>query len=606
LIADVTLPIYIRTNVERSELREVVLGSTPADLVFRGGRLVNVATGEIYQADIAVKGERIAAVGDIDSIVPKAKKIVDVSGRFITPGMIDGHIHIESSMLTVDEFSRLVVPHGTTAISADFHEIANILGMKGMRLFHEIMRDVSLRVFPVVPSSVPLSDTVEIPNERIGLNDVEEMMQWDDVLGLGEILNVHGLVTGSKDLDDKINLAVKYRKFIDGNAAGINGKELQAYIASGPQHDHEAVSKEEAMQRLRLGMWVMLREGSSERNLGDLVELVADGKVDSRRFCFATDDKTPYDLKQEGHLDHSVRKSIQLGVDPMKAVQMATINCAEYLGLERELGSIAPGKVADLLIIDDLKKFNVMKTVIGGEIVAESGKMLLPTKRRAYPEFATKTFHLSRRIVPADLEIRTDKIGSVKIRVIDVTQGTIISKTSEAEMDVRDHRLESDIESDVLKVVVIERHGKTNIAMGKGFIMGFGLNGGALASSIAHDTHNIVSVGTNDADIAEAVNHVAELQGGLVAVKNGRVLGELRLNLAGIISMDPWETVSEALLRLHGIVKNQLECKMKSPFMVLSFQTSASIPELKISTRGLIDMPNMKLVPLEYNSQSNP
>ena len=599
------MPTYLRTNVERSELREVVMGSIPADLVFRGGRLVNVATGEIYEADIAVKGERIAGVGDLDSIVQKAKKIVDVSGKFITPGMIDGHIHIESSMLTVDEFSRLVVPRGTTAISADFHEIANILGMKGMRLFHDIMRDVPLRIFPVVPSSVPLSDTVEIPNERIGLNDVEEMMQWDDVLGLGEILNVHGLVTGSKDLDDKINLAVKYGKFIDGNAAGINGKELQAYIASGPQHDHEAVSKDEAMQRLRLGMWVMLREGSSERNLGDLVELVADGIVDSRRFCFATDDKTPYDLKEEGHLDHCVRKSIQLGVEPIKAVQMATINCAEYLGLERELGSIAPGKVADLLIIDGLKKFNVVETVIGGRIVAESGKMLLPTKRRAYPEFATNTFHLSRIIVPADLEVRTDKIGSVKIRVIDVTQGTIISKASEAEMSVREHRLGSDIENDVLKVVVVERYGKTNIAIGRAFIMGFGLNGGALASSIAHDTHNIISVGTNDADIAEAVNHVAELEGGLVAVKNGRVLGELRLNLAGIISMDPWESVSEDLLKLHEIVKTQLECKMQSPFMVLSFQTSASIPELKISTRGLIDMSNMTLVPLEYNCQSN-
>jgi adenine deaminase len=595
------LPTYLRTRTEGSELREVILGSAPADLLFRGGQLVNVAAGEIYEADISVKGDRIAAVDDAGSATSKARKIIDLRGRFVTPGMIDGHIHLESSMLTVDEFSSLVIPHGTTAISADFHEIANILGMKGMRLFHKIMRDVPLRIFPVVPSSVPLSDTIEIANKSIGLKDVEEMMRWDDVLGLGEILNVHSLVTGSKDLDDKIRLAVKHGKFIDGNAAGINGRELQAYIASGPQHDHEAVSKEEAMQRLRWGMWVMLREGSSERNLHDLIDLVAYGKVDSRRFCFATDDKTPHDLKEEGHLDHSVRKSIQLGIDPIKAVQFATINCAEYLGLERELGSIAPGKIADLLIVDDLKKFNVMQTVIGGEIVSENGKMLLKTKRRAYPKFATHTFHISRRIVPADLEIRTAKNGSVKIRLIDVTQGTIISKTAQATLTVQNSEMRSDVQNDFLKVVVVERYGKTNIAIGKGFITGFGLNQGALASSIAHDTHNIISVGTNDVDIAAAVNRVAELQGGLVAVKNGSVLVELKLTLDGIISTDPWESVSENLLKLHEIVKNQLGCKMKSPFMVLSFQTSASIPELKISTLGLIDMPSMKQVPLEYH-----
>jgi adenine deaminase len=522
LITGVTLPTYIRTNVQRPELREVVMGSSPADFVLRGGWIVNVVTGEIYEADIAVKGERIAAVGDIGLIVAKAKKTVEVSGKFITPGMIDGHIHIESSMLTVDEFSRLVVPHGTTAISADFHEIANILGMKGMRLFHEIMREVPLRIFPVIPSSVPLSSTVEIPNERIGLEEVEEMMMWDDVLGLGEILNVHGLVTGSKDLDNKIELAIAHGKFIDGNAAGINGRELEAYIASGPQHDHEAVSKEEAIQRLRLGMWVMLREGSSERNLGDLIELVAGNKLDSRRFCFATDDKTPYDLTTEGHLDHCVRKSIQLGVDPVKAIQMATINCAEYLGLERELGSLAPGKIADFLVVDDLEKFNVIKVVIGGEIIAEGGEMLAERHRRSYPEFAVNTFHLSRRIVPADLEIRTETTGRAKVRVIDVTLGTIISKASEAELNVHDHRLESDVENDILKIVVVERHRDTNVAVGRGFIKGFGLSGGALASSIAHDIHNIISVGVNDEDIAEAVNRVAELRGGLVAVSLGR------------------------------------------------------------------------------------
>jgi adenine deaminase len=573
------------------------MGSIPADIIFRGAQLLNVTAGEIYDADIAVKGERIAAVGDIASIASKARRIIDVRGKFITPGLIDGHIHIESSMLTLDEFSSLVLPHGTTTVSADFHEIANILGMRGMRFLHNILSEVPLRVFPVVPSSVPLSTIVEVPAKSIDLKDIEEMMKWSDILGLGEILNVHGLVTGSRNLDDKIRLAVRYGKFIDGNAAGISGTALEAYVASGPQHDHEAVSEDEATERLRLGMWVMLREGSSERNLVDLIGMVAKGK-DSRRFCFATDDKTAYDLNKEGHLDHCVRKSIQLGLDPMKAVQMATVNCAEYLGLEREIGSVGPGKVADFLIVDDLNEFNVEATVVGGEIVAEHGKMRLPQKERQYPRFATNTFHLSRRIRPSDLEIRTKRNGRVRVRVIDVTQETIVSKSYEAEMLARDCSLASDVKRDILKVVVVERYGKTNIAIGKGLITGFGLSAGAIGSSIAHDTHNIISVGVNDADIAEAVNRVAELQGGLVAVKSRRILGELRLNLAGIISLDPWQKVSEDLLGLHEVVKDQLGCRMKSPFMILSFQSSASIPELKVSTRGLIDMPNMQLVSL--------
>ena len=592
------MPTYIKTNVERPDLRRVAVGSSPADLVFQGGQLVNVVTGEKYEADIAVKGERIAAVGDIASIALRAKRVINIQGKFIAPGMIDGHIHIESSMLTVDEFSRIVVPHGTTAISADFHEIANVLGMKGIRLIHEILSDVPLRIFPVVPSSVPLSTTIELPTKTIDLRDVEEMMKWNDVLGLGEILNVHDLVTGSRDLDEKIRLAIKYGKFIDGNAAGISDEKLEAYIASGPQHDHEAVSEDEAKQRLRLGMWVMLREGSSERNLGDIIKLVARGEVDSRRVCFATDDKTPYDLSTEGHLDHCVRKSIQLGVDPVKAIQIATINCAEYLGLERELGSIAPGKVADFLIFDDLQKFNVLRTVIGGEIAAENGTIFGPRRKRKYPRFITNTFHLSRKLAASDMEIRTNRRGIVRVRVIDVTEGTIISKSSEAEMPVQGHKLVANVTSDILKIIVVERYGKTNIEIGKGLVKGFELKNGALASSIAHDTHNIISVGTNDVDIARAVNHVAELQGGLVAVREGKVLGELKLNLAGIISLEPWEKVSEDLLRLHETVKSQLGCKMKSPFMVLSFQSSASIPELKISTRGLIDMPSMRLVPM--------
>ncbi|MEM3088217.1 MAG: amidohydrolase family protein, partial [Candidatus Bathyarchaeia archaeon] len=462
-----------------SELAKVAMGLIPADCVFQGGKLVNVLTGEIYKTNIAVKGERIAAVGDVNHTIGETTKVYDANGMFITPGLIDGHIHIESSMLTIEEFSRLVVPHGTTSVSADFHEVANVLGLKGLRLFHKISGKVLLRVFLVAPSSVPLAYNIEIPSVHLNLEDIEEIMKWDRVLGLGEILNVHDLISESKELNKKIQLAIKYGKFIDGNAPGIGKKELNAYIASGPQHDHEAVSTDEAKERLRLGMWVMIREGSSERNLADLIEIVNE-KIDTRRCCFATDDKSPCDLAIEGHLDHCVRKSIELGVDPVKAIQMATINCAEYMGLERELGSVAPGKLADFIIVDDLKKFNVRRTIIGGRVVAENGKPLFSPEKVIYPKWATNTFRLKRIIKPSDLEIKADCRKNVKVRLIDVTEGTITSKASEATMFVQNNKLVSDIERDILKIVVVERYGKTNIAIGKGFIRGFGLQHGAL------------------------------------------------------------------------------------------------------------------------------
>jgi len=606
------MPTYFKTSVTRDELAKVSEGVIPADIVLRGGKLVNVASGEIYPVDIAVKGERIAAVGDVSHTIGKGTQIVDISGMFVTPGLIDGHIHIESSMLTIDQFSSLVVPHGTTVINADSHEIANVLGMRGFKFFYELSGKVPLRVLMGAPSSVPISDSVEVPSSRIGLDDIEEMMKWERVLGLSEILNIEAIMSGSEDLAEKIQIALRNGKFIDGNAAGIGGRQLNTYIASGPQHDHEALTAEEAKERLRLGMWVMLREGSSERNLKDIIGLVASGNLDTRRFAFATDDKDASDLFSEGHLDHDVRKAISLGVKPITAIQMATINCAEYLGLERELGSVAPGKLADFLVVGDLERFNVVKTIIGGKIVAENGRMVaeienenekIEKDKTDYPRWATETFNMARKIEPQDIELRTndntnEQNSKVRVRVIDVSEGTIISKSSEAVLDVRDEIVEGDLKNDILKIVVVERYGRTNIAIGKGFIKGFGLQKGAIASSIAHDTHNIICVGTNDADIVTAVNRVAEIQGGLVAANSSKVVGELKLTLAGIMSLDPWEKVSADLKKLHEIVYAELECRMKSPFMVLAFQSSASIPELKVSTLGLIDMPSMRLVPL--------
>jgi len=593
---------YLHTKTSKSELVKAALGEVKSDTIIQDVNVVNVITRETYDADVAVRGDRIAFVGDASHTVGESSKIIRASGLFATPGLMDGHIHVESSMLSLEEFSCLVVPHGTTCINADAHEISNVLGIKGFRLFHERSRHLPLRIFMVAPSSVPLTrDEVEIPSKAIGLDNIRTIMKMENVLGLGEILNTNELLKGSRRLAAKVQAALESGKYIDGNAPGLSGKQLNAYMAAGPQHDHEAVSPEEALERLRLGMWVMLREGSSERNLADLAEIIRDGRIDARRCCFATDDKDPRDLAAEGHLDHCLRKSVRSGVSPTTAIQMATINCAEYLGLERELGSISPGKIADIVLFEDLENFNVKFTIAAGEIVAENGKPTFRPESRPYPKWATHTFRMQRQLKQSDLTIPTPNRKKVTVRIIDVTKGTITSEMKIAELIVQDQKLNSDIERDILKVAVVERYGKTNLAVGKGFTRGFGLKHGAIASSVAHDTHNIICVGTNDSDMVAAINQVSAMQGGLVAIREGRVIARLQLRLGGIMSTESWQKVSKNLELVHTLVREQLGCKQRSPFMVLAFESTASVPELKISTRGLIHTATMRILPLAVN-----
>jgi len=590
---------YLKSRATRSELIRVAMGDTKADVVLQEANLVNVISGEIYKTDIALKADRIALVGEAGHCTGENTEVIEASGLYAAPGLIDGHIHIESTMLTVEEFSYLAVPHGTTSVNADAHEISNVLGIRGFRLFHDRSRRVPLRIFMVAPSSVPLTGSkMEIPSKRIDLKELTAIVKMQNVLGLSEVLNTTELLKGSPNLSAKIQIAIMFQKYIDGNAPGLSGKELNAYLAAGPQHDHEAITAEEALERLRLGFWVMFREGSSERNLSDLAEILKHGKVDSRRCCFATDDKDPRDLAIEGHIDHCLRKSISAGIPPVTAVQMATLNCAEYMGLERELGSISPGKMADIVLFDDLESLNVRFTLIGGKIVARNGKASFRLDTRPYPRWATKTVRMRRRVTAADLLIHAPDTERVTVRVLDVTKGTIISEMKVVDLPVRDRALNSDVDQDVLKVAVAERYGKTNLAVGKGFTIGFGLKHGAIASSVAHDAHNIICVGTNDLDMVDAMNQVVAMQGGLVAVKEAKTIAQLELRLAGIMSVESWKIVSDKLAFLHQEVREELDCKLRSPYMVLAFESSASVPELKVSTRGLIDVSTMRIIPL--------
>lgn len=578
---------------------DVALGRVRADTVIENVNLVNVNTKEVYESDIAIRGERVALVGDAGHTQGRATEVIDGSKLFAIPGLIDGHIHVESTMMCVEEFSRALVARGTTCVNADLNETANVLGKRGFKLFYSRSKKMPLRIFLTAPSSIPLSkEEVEIPANIIDLSDIREILGMKGVFGLSEILSTTDLLACSRKLVSAVDIATQNGKYIDGNAPQLRGKELNAYIAGGPQHDHEAVTAEEGLERLRLGMWLMLREGSSERNLPDIAIILKDTKIDSRRCCFATDDKDAWDLTNEGHIDHCLRKSVRLGIPPLTAVQMATVNCAEYLGVERDIGSISPGKMADIVLVDNLEDFNVKRVLIGGQTVAENGKSTFEVKSAPYPKWAVNTLKPSRGVNQTDLRVPAPSNGKVKVHVLDVSRGTIISDMKTAELVAHDFTLESDLHQDVLKVIVVERYGKTDLAIGMGFTRGFGLKTGALASSVAHCAHNIISVGTNDNDMVQAVNRVSRMQGGLVAFKDGKCVAEMQLRLGGIMSLEPWEMVSKRLDAINRIVQSQLGCGLRSPYMVLSFETTASVPELKISTKGLIHASTMKNLPL--------
>jgi adenine deaminase len=590
---------YIPSKITRKELVNVALGRSKSDTVIEHVNLVNVNTREVYIADIAIKGERIALVGDARHTKGDRTRTIDGAGLYAIPGLIDGHIHVESTMMAVEEFSRILVARGTTCVNADLNETANVLGARGFKLFHMRARQAPLRIFLTAPSSIPLSkNQVEVPASKFDVSDVEEALKMEGVYGLSEILSTADLLAGSSKLLTEVQLALNHGKYIDGNAPSLMGGELNAYIDGGPQHDHESVTPEEALERLRLGMWVMLREGSSERNLPDIAVILKDGKIDARRCCFATDDKDAWDLAHEGHIDHCLRRSVELGIPALTAIQMATINCAEYLGVQRDIGSISPGKMADIVIVEDLEQFAVNRVLVGGSVVAEEGKPTYKMEKLSYPSWALNTVKPSRAVKTADLRISAPEDGTTRIRVLDVSKGTIVSDMTTADLIAHDLVLKSDTEQDLLKVVVVERYGKTNLSIGKGFTRGFGLKCGALASSIAHCAHNIISVGTNDEDMAGAIARVVKIRGGLVAFRNGKSVAEMQLRLAGIMSTEPWEIVSEKLEDMNRTVRDELGCKLRSPFMVLSFETTASVPELKISTKGLIHASTMKNIPL--------
>jgi adenine deaminase len=569
------------------------MGRAPADLVVKNGKLVNVDAGEVeHDVDVAIKGSKIVLVGDAGHCVGKRTKVINADG-YLVPGLLDGHLHVESSMLTLTRFARAVLPCGTTGIFIDPHEIANVLGMRGVKLMYDEGKRLPLKVFVLIPSCVPSAPGLETSGAEITPADVEEGLEWEGVVGLGEVMNFPGVLKNDPELGAKIRATIKSGKVVEGHAPGLLGKELSAYRAAGVESDHESTTPEEAVQRLRLGMKLEIREGSTAKNLTPLIKSVLERKLDTRHCLLVSDDRHPSDLLREGHVDHLVRRAIEEGLDPVRAVQMATLNTAEHFG-RREIGSISPGKVADLVVVRGLEKFKVGEVIAGGKLVARNGKLLADLKKPVYPTFARATMRLKREVKPEDFQVRSPSGEEVKL--IEVFEGDIITGYGTQKLRVEDGVVQPDPGKDVAKVAVVERHKRTgNIA--RGFVRGFGIREGAIASSVAHDAHSLIVVGLSDVDMATAVNSLADMGGGLIAVRDSKVLAKLELPIAGLMSERTAEEVSAKLEELHDRAK-ELGVRVKSPFMQLSFLSLPVVPKLKITDSGLVDVDKYKLVDL--------
>jgi adenine deaminase len=566
---------------DKKELKaiiDVAAGRKPAELLLRNCRIVNVISNEIQTGDIAILGDRIAAIGSRE-----AAQTIDLGMAYVCPGFIDAHVHIESSLLSVPEFARVVAAHGTTAVVADPHEFANVMGTEGISFVLRTAKYAPIDIFVMLSSCVPAS-SLESAGARLSAEELQPFLANQWVLGLAEMMNYPGVISAHDDVLSKIELASGH--VIDGHAPGLVGNDLGAYVASGIMSDHECTTAPEAAEKLRAGLFIMMREGSQTRNLAALLPLVTPATVD--RFMFCSDDKDVRDLLEEGQIDFMVRRAIAAGIDPILAVRMGTYSTARYFGL-RDRGAIVPGYRADLAVLDDLKACRVGRVFRRGKLVAEDGRCIEPPA----PDEAKSPLRSSisvHDIRQEDFAIpRPSGAGtSPRIHVMHVMENRIDTERSVEQAVVRDDHLVADASRDLAKLVVIERH-RASGEIGRAFVMGFGLKSGAIASTVAHDAHNLIVVGTNDADMCLAARHLVKLHGGLVVVRSGEVIADVPLPIAGLVSAEPAEQVAASLKRLVEAAKS-LGCPLEQPFMALSFLSLSVIGKLKLTNQGLIDV----------------
>ena len=566
---------------------QVARGLLPADLVLRDARLVNVCSGECYAADVAIADGLVVGVSAPGEGY-HGNQERDLQGRWLAPGLIDGHMHIESTMLLLSEFSRIVTPRGVTAIVLDPHEFANVMGVEGIRYVLESGRGLPLSAYVMLSSCVPAS-SFESPYRVLTADDLLPLLEHERVLGLAEMMNMPGVLQGDEQVLAKIVATQQHGLVVDGHAPGLKGRDLCAYASAGIMSDHECTTLEEARQRIRLGMWLMIREGSAARNLDALLPLVKE--LHPPRVFFVTDDRDPQDLTTRGHIDSMVRRAIALGLDAVEAIRLASYNTAQYFRLYNR-GAIAPGFVADLVVLDDLDTFQVESVYKDGALVAQHGKLLVDVPAPASASI-TGTVHIG-NLRESDLRI-SGKDGLVE--VVGIEPGQITTTHLREEAPLRSSEIVADPARDLLKLVVIERHHASG-RVGLGLVKGFGLRKGAIASSVAHDAHNLIIAGASDSDILKAARTLEEMGGGFACVVDGEVQARVPLPYGGLVSPLPVDALVQQLHTLDAAAA-ELGCTLDHPCMTLSFLSLSVIPALKLTDQGLIDVETFTLLPLQ-------
>ncbi len=577
----------------RRTVVEVALGRRAADLVVRNGRLVNVNTREIYPADVAMAAGRIAIVGDVSRALGDQTEVVDAAGCYLVPGLIEGHMHTESSGVTLTQLSRVLLPRGVTTVLYA-HEMANVLGRRGMELVREESRLVPLKVYFEAPTSVPWAAGLEMPATTLTVDDVRQMLEWPEAVSLGES-DYFDIVQLDEAILAKLEAADALGKPVNGHGAMVTGDELMAVAAGGFHDDHENYSVDEVLLKLRLGLKVMLREA----NIPWLAPAFADRKVDTRNVMLCIDDKLVNTLLRQGGVDNTVRVAIAHGIDPMTALQMATVNAAAHFRLDLNLGSLSPGRIGDLIVTPSLETLAANAVIANGTLVARDGRFLPDLPVYHYPEWAKQTMHLQRPARAADFSIPVGIAeGQAEIRVLKVGGGGWIKTWEFKALPVREGRLVLDTAGPYNLVAVVERHGGDG-AIAVGIVEGIHLKRGAVASSVGHDCHNITVVGANAEDMAVCVNALAQTGGGFAAADAGPVVAQVEFEIAGLISEAPYETVVAQLDRFESVIRSQFGFPDEVEFIVFNFLVLQSSPHrAAITDRGLIDIYSRSVVPL--------
>lgn len=579
------------SHVELARLIGAARGEEPCEIVFEGGFVVNVFTGEILRADVGIVGGRIAAVSTNGKI--QAERQVDVTGLLLTPGLIDAHMHLESSMLTPAEFARAVLPLGTTSVVVDPHEIASIAGADGIRELMAACHDLPLRFHFMIPPAVPANE-FEGSVGRLDADDIAAFAEGADVLGIAEETDWEGVLSARPEVLARI--ACMPGKVIDGHAPGLSECDLQACAAAGISSDHESTNYWEAMDKLRSGMYLMIREGSAAKDLDELIGVV-DANTE-RRCLLVTDDLTPNDILMHGHIDHLLRRAVAHGIGPVQAVRMATLNAAQRFKIDC-LGAIAPGYAADIAAFEDLSEFRAALVVAKGEVVAADGRLVVSLRHHRWDDRLLRSVHLS-PITTADLTIPA--MGGVA-RIIQASGDQIATSQLFTAPSSLSGRVVADVARDILKIVVVERHGLSG-SIGLGLVNGFGLRRGAIASSVAHDAHNIVATGASDSEILRAIMRVAEMDGGLAIVAGSEVVADLPLPIGGLMSKLDAGDVARKLRRIDEAARG-LGSRMEHPLTTLSFMCLTSVPEVRITSQGLVDAARGEIVPLFVEETSH-